>query len=86
MNRLPRYDSGTCRGEFTAFLSLGLLATLLVLFAARDAGRFAQDRETIIEAFSNGPPSDYSIVGPATNHAITNLTLVPARGRGERAG
>ena len=85
MNRLPKYDSGTRWAELGAFLSLGLLAAVLVGLTAHDAGRFAQNRDTIIATLSTGEPANAMVAGFNTNRALTNLTSAPVPTRGAHA-
>ncbi len=87
MNRLPGFDRPTRRSEFAVFLSLGLVATGLIAFAARDAMKFADAREGIVSTWESEPShaEPALLVGARTNHAFTNLTLSPAPTKDQRS-
>lgn len=85
MNRLPRYDSKTRRFEFSVFLGLGVLALALIGFTVRDSGRFAQNRDAIVDALTTAPVAPTELAGSLTNHAATNLSGVPTAARSDRA-
>jgi hypothetical protein len=85
MNRLPQYDSRTRSFELGAFVSLGLIAIILIGFALRDAGQFAQERECIIDTLLNGQAVSVEMAGAPTNHSVTNLSGTPGRSRTEHA-
>ena len=78
MYRLPGADYRTQRLELAAFLGLGFVALWLVAGAWRQSANFANERDQIAATLSGGPAQ---AVCTATNHALTNLTAVPATGK-----
>ncbi len=82
--RLPHYDAGTRRFEFGVFVGLGLAALALIGPALLESGRFAQNREAIVNALATGQPSSTQLASCPTNRSGTNLTVVPGRGRDGR--
>lgn len=85
LNRLPRYDSKTRRFEFSVFLGLGVIALALIGPAIRDSGRFAEHRDAIVDALTTAPVAPAVLAGSPTNHAATNLSVVPAAACCDRA-
>ena len=83
-HRLPRYDAGTRRFEFGVFVGLGLAALALIGPALLESGRFAQNREAIVDALATGQPAPTQLAACPTNRSGTNLTVVPGRGRDGR--
>lgn len=80
--RLPGYDRSTGRGELVAFAALGLMGVWLAGTAWRQASNFAVERENIAAALSCGDM--LAVAGrTGTNHALTNLTALPAGGESQ---
>jgi hypothetical protein len=84
-NRLPRYDSRTSRCEFGVFAGLGLTALALIGTTLLESGRFAENRDAIINALATGQAGSPEFVCCPTNHAVTNLSVIPAAAHSERA-
>jgi len=81
-NRLPGYDTGTRRLEWTASLSLGLAGLVLVGMTVRDSLRFAEDRDCIAAVLSSGPDPNYHRAGIAARSPVaTNNGLIQSSAR-----
>ena len=77
MNRLPEYDKNTGQSERLAFLILGLAGTLLAVFAALDAGRFAMNRDCIVAVMTgDNVPAAQAAAVAGTNYASTNFAVI----------
>ena len=81
--RLPGYDCPTRRMEMGAFCLLGSIAASLVILAAGNAVQFSENRDGIAAALSSGSPVETAKSGlQDKNQVLTNVTAVPALGRG----
>jgi hypothetical protein len=69
--------------EMGAFFLLGSIAITLIVLAAGNAVQFSENRDAIAAALSSGGAvADSRSGAPDTNHVQTNVTVVPALGRG----
>ncbi|HWW01779.1 MAG TPA: hypothetical protein VNZ64_18920 [Candidatus Acidoferrum sp.] len=82
---LPRYDTKTNRCEFAVFLGLGLTALALIGSTLLESGRFAENRDAITAVLVSGQLDSTQLACCPTNHGATNVTVIPAAARSERA-
>jgi len=73
MKRLPGYDSRTSRAELTAFCSLALVGTALVIAAVSNAIKFAAARDDIVAKLSVPGPRDQVLASVNATNGLTNL-------------
>jgi hypothetical protein len=69
--------------EKGAFILLGSIAITMIVFAAENALEFSENRDEIAAALSShGAVVDSGSGSRDTRHVLTNVTVVPALGRG----